>query len=147
MCLIHLSKCPPANIFMHTPPGKNSSVENIQGISGESMGQKNTDLLYTAIKLTQSLREVLAKFLTYLMGLYTLNQCQKNGFKPPHEATDSWPRRGTSRASLLSVLSVTEVTVSKMLGGCVEKHYNKQQPVDQPLHNTSQHNDHKNYWL
>jgi hypothetical protein len=118
-----------------------------RGSQGRVWDKKNTDLLYTALKLTQSLREVLAKFLTYLMGLYTLNQCQKNGFKPPHEATDSWPRRGTSRASLLSVLSVTEVTVSKMLGGCVEKHYNKQQPVDQPLHNTSQHNDHKNYWL
>ena len=35
------------------------------------MVYKNMDLIYTALKLTQSLREVLAKFLTYLTGLYT----------------------------------------------------------------------------
>jgi hypothetical protein len=55
---------------MHSPLRKNSSVENAQGVSGVWY-IKNMDLIYTALKLTQSLREVLAKFLTYLTGLYT----------------------------------------------------------------------------
>ena len=54
---------------MHSPLRKNSSVENAQGVSGVWY-IKNMDLIYTALKLTQSLREVLAKFLTYLTGLY-----------------------------------------------------------------------------
>ena len=33
-CLVYLSKYPPANILMHPPPGKTSSVENTQGSQG-----------------------------------------------------------------------------------------------------------------
>ena len=71
--LVYLSKHPPANILMHSPLRKNSSVENAQGVSGVWY-IKNMDLIYMALKLTQSLREVLAKFLTYLTGLYTLER-------------------------------------------------------------------------
>jgi hypothetical protein len=62
----YLSKYPLANYLMHTPPGKNSPVENPKGISGGKYGIKNIGLNYTALKVTRSLRDVLAKFLTYL---------------------------------------------------------------------------------
>jgi hypothetical protein len=36
----YLSKYPLANYLMHTPPGKNSPVENPKGISGGKYGIK-----------------------------------------------------------------------------------------------------------